>query len=81
MNILPATRLTSGGRDLLYLRGILVEPICGVTVEFVSQTLGEHFIGRVQAKDESVQNGIFGMLDFFVSDRFLGQVVDVFMSA
>ena len=37
----------------------------------------KNFVGRIEAEDERVQDGILGALDFFVRNRVRLQVVDV----
>src|SRR5580698_8249335 len=36
-------------------------------------------VGRVETEDESVEDGVFGALDFFVREGLFGQVVDLFI--
>src|SRR5277367_1425728 len=68
-----------GCSDFLNLGGILVQPVQRVAVEFVGHALGENFVGRVEAEDERIENGVFGMLNLFISDGLLSQSVDVFV--
>ncbi len=64
MDILCRYAIDVGGGHFLDFRGKLVEPVRGISVEFVGEALGENLVGRVEAEDESVQDGVFRLLEF-----------------
>ena len=77
MHIFRRDAIHVGSRYLLDFHEILVEPIGGVSVEFISDALGQNFVGGVEAEDKRVQDGVLGLLDLIVGDGLLSQVVDV----
>jgi hypothetical protein len=79
VQILGGDAVHVGGGDFLDFRLVLVEPVGRVAVVFVGHALAENFVGRVEAEDERVEDGVFGVLDFFVGDGVLGEVVDIFI--
>ena len=79
MQILGGHAVDVGGRDFLDFRLVLVEPVGRISVVLVGHALAENFVGRVEAEDEGVEDGVFGVLDFVVGDGLLGEVVDVFV--
>ena len=65
------------GGDLFDLRLILVEPVGRISVVLVGHAFAENLVGRIEAEDEGVEDGIFGALNFVVGDGLLGEIVDV----
>ncbi len=78
VQVLGGDAVHVGCSDLLDFRLIFVEPVGRISVIFVGHALAENFVGRVEAEDEGVEDGVFGALDFVVGDGMFGEIVDVF---
>src|SRR5579859_5710109 len=81
MQILGGNTNHVGSVDLFDFRLILVEPVGRISVILVGHALGEDLVGRVEAEDERIEDGVFRALDLVVSNGLLGEIVNVLINS